>query len=72
MAGISPKSNSISAIIRSYKSAVSKHVHQLGFNFQWQPRFHDRIIRNDDEYQRIVNYINTNPENWKRDKFYKL
>ncbi len=72
MAGISPKSNSISAIIRSYKSAVSKHSHQLGFNFQWQPRFHDRIIRNDDEYQRIVNYINTNPENWKRDKFYKL
>jgi putative transposase len=62
--------NSISSIIGSYKSAVSKHAHRLGFNFQWQSRFHDRIIRNDTEYHRIVNYIKTNPENWEQDKFY--
>jgi REP element-mobilizing transposase RayT len=71
MATISPKPNSVSAIIRSYKSAVSKHAHRLGFDFNWQTRFHDHIIRNDAEYQRIANYINANPENWETDKFYK-
>ena len=63
--------NSVSSIIGSYKSAVTKHAHRLGFQFQWQTRFHDHIIRNDDAYQRIVHYINTNPDNWEQDKFFK-
>jgi putative transposase len=33
MSAISPKSNSISTIIRSYKSAVTKYCNQLGFDF---------------------------------------
>jgi REP element-mobilizing transposase RayT len=70
MATISPKSNSVSTIIRSYKSAVTKHANRLGFENGWQPRFHDHIIRNDAEYQRISNYIINNPDNWKDDKFY--
>ena len=70
MANISPNSNSVSAIIRSYKSAVTKHVHRLGFEFQWQTRFHDHIIRNDVSFQRITNYIITNPANWQDDKFF--
>jgi hypothetical protein len=45
MSNISPKSNSISAIVRSYKSAVTKHAHRLGFDFAWQNRFYDHIIR---------------------------
>jgi REP element-mobilizing transposase RayT len=69
MALISPKSNSISAIIRSYKSAVTKHANRLGLPNGWQPRFHDHIIRDDAEYQRISNYIITNPENWGKDTF---
>ncbi len=38
--------NTVSSIIGSYKSAVSKHAHRLKINFDWQPRFYDRIIRN--------------------------
>jgi REP element-mobilizing transposase RayT len=71
MAMISPKSNSISTIVRSYKSAVTKHAHRLGFDFQWQTRFHDQIIRNDESFQKITNYIINNPANWQDDKFYK-
>jgi len=63
--------NSVSSIIGSYKSAVSKHAHRLGYIFQWQPLFHDHIIRNDDEYQRINDYIETNPEKWEQDRFIK-
>jgi putative transposase len=71
MSEISPKSNSISTIIRSYKSAVTKNAHRLGIEFQWQARFHDHIIRNDAEYQRINDYIENNPLNWDKDKFFK-
>ncbi len=62
--------NTLSSILGSYKSAVSKHVHRLGFEFEWQARFHDHIIRDDDSLQRIRRYISTNVENWNKDKFY--
>lgn len=71
MANISPKSGSASTIIRSYKSAVSKHAHRLGFAMEWQERFHDHIIRDIDEYLRISEYIKNNPRNWDSDKFYQ-
>lgn len=69
MASISPKPGSLSTIIRSYKSAVTKLVHPTISYFQWQSRFHDHIIRNDDEYQRIAQYIENNPAVWHEDKF---
>ena len=47
MAAISPKSASISTTIRSYKSAVTKQTHRLGYTFEWQPRFYDHIIRDE-------------------------
>ena len=64
MAKISPKSNSVSTIIRSYKSAVTKHGHRLGYPFEWQTRFYDHIIRNAQEFENIKNYIANNPMNW--------
>jgi hypothetical protein len=41
---------------------------ELGLKNGWQNLFHDRIIRNDEEYQRISNYIINNPVNWENDK----
>ena len=69
MSKISPKSGSVSRIIGSYKSAVSKHAHRLGYEFEWQERFYDHIIRNKNDYIRISNYIENNPANWDDDKF---
>ena len=66
-----PGKNTISSIIGGYKSAVTKHAHRLGIEFEWQSRFHDHIIRNDAEYQRINDYIENNPQKWNDDKFYK-
>src|SRR5690606_38669196 len=62
--------NTVSSIVASYKSAVTKHANRLGLDIGWQPRFHDHIIRNDAEYQRISDYIIHNPANWTDDKFY--
>ena len=68
MAAISPKSGSVSRVIGSYKSAVTKHAHRLGCEFEWQTRFYDHIIRNENDYFRISNYIKNNSHNWDNDK----
>lgn len=65
-----PGRNSISTIIGGYKSAVTKHARNHGIHFGWQSRFHDHIIRDAEEYQRIAGYIRNNPRNWKSDSFY--
>ncbi len=63
-------SNTISSIVGSYKSAVTKHANRLGLNNGWQTRFHDHIIRDNTEYTKISEYIINNPKNWGKDKFY--
>ncbi|HYF67929.1 MAG TPA: transposase [Ohtaekwangia sp.] len=69
MAAISPKPNTISTIIRSYKSSVTRYCNQLGLQFAWQSRFHDHIIRSDESFNRISEYIKNNPANWKEARF---
>ena len=68
MKKISPKAKSISTIIRSYKSATTKHARKINADFSWQSRFHDHIIRNDTAFTNIQNYIINNPKKWKGDK----
>lgn len=70
MATISPKPNSIPAIVRSFKSAVTKYCNENKLPFGWQTRFHDHIIRDNNEFNRIKNYIINNPANWDSDKFF--
>lgn len=70
MAETLSSSRSISSIIRSYKSAVSKHANRLGLDFGWQARFHDHIIRTKKSYRYIEKYIIDNPAKWNEDEFY--
>ena len=67
---ISPKSGTISTIIRSYKSVVTKNVRTINSNFEWQSHFHDHVIRNSESFEKIQNYIENNPAKWNEDKFY--
>ena len=71
MADISSKPGSLSTIIRSFKSSVTKWCNETKIQFGWQSRFHDHIIRNNDDFRRIRDYIINNPANWKEDKFNK-
>ena len=61
--------NTVSSIIGGYKSVVTRNAHLLNPSFDWQYRFHDHIIRNDQEYQRINDYIENNPQKWYEDQF---
>jgi REP element-mobilizing transposase RayT len=65
-----PGKNTVSTIIGGYKSAVSKEAGKAGLQCSWQSRFHDHIIRDAEEHQRITDYILNNPATWKKDKFY--
>ena len=58
-------------MVGSYKAAVTRHARRLGFEFGWQTRFHDHIIRNEQSFNNISNYIINNPVNWTQDKFYQ-
>lgn len=53
-------------VVRNIKSYVSKWA---GFS-PWQKSFHDHIIRDEQEYQKIWQYIETNPLVWEEDCFY--
>ena len=75
MSKISPKSGSLSTIVRSFKSAVTSCVRKDALHASlspptriWQPRFYDKIIRDEPALNGIRHYIKiTNPQKWQRD-----
>ncbi|MBR6519220.1 MAG: transposase [Oscillospiraceae bacterium] len=56
----------ISDIVRSIKILTTKEIGKSIF----QRSFHDHIIRDDADYLKIWNYIETNPDRWREDCFY--
>lgn len=55
-------------LIGAFKTTSSKWIHRTGFiDFQWQKSYHDHIIRNTEELDRIREYINNNPLKWSMD-----
>ena len=62
-----PVPATIGNIVRGFKSGVSR---QIGFSL-WQRSYHDHVIRNETDYQRIWQYIDENPAKWEEDCYYK-
>lgn len=71
MANISPKNNTLATVIRGIKSSITKFVNTNNIPFAWQSRFHDHIVRNQDELNRIATYIENNVAQWHLDTFNK-
>jgi len=64
-------SQTIGAIVRGYKSAVTKQLNQLGIGRKvWQRDYYEHIIRNEQSYYNISKYIVNNPAKWWEDKFF--
>jgi putative transposase len=64
---------SLGAIIRSFKSAVTKAVHEeLDFPdlIIWQRNYYEHIIRNDADLSEKRQYIIDNPAKWDDDEYY--
>ena len=68
MARISPRTGSLGAIIRSYKSAVTNWCRKNDHDFAWQSRFHDEIIRDENSFKKVREYIRNNPLQWELDQ----
>lgn len=66
-----PQSGNLPSVIRGIKSAVTKYAIEHDIPFAWQSRYHDHIIRNQMEMNRIAEYIQNNPMKWELDRFYK-
>ncbi len=68
--GLTPLTKgSVSSFINHFKGNVKKWCKANNFlHFNWQSRFHDRVIRNNTEYDRIAKYIQTNVLNWEEDR----
>ena len=58
----------ISTVINQMKGYATK---RLGYSI-WQPRFHDHIIRDEESYQQIWQYVDKNPETWHEDCYYTI
>jgi REP element-mobilizing transposase RayT len=62
---------SVGAIIGQIKSVCKKRIRAMGAQtFDWQPRFHDHIVRDDKDLARIREYIMNNPVQWELDELY--
>ncbi|MDH4474785.1 MAG: hypothetical protein QE487_19425 [Fluviicola sp.] len=55
----------ISKVIRWYKGRCSFEVRKIGIPLEWQTRFYDHVIRDQNAFDRISQYIIDNPKNWK-------
>jgi len=59
-----PSPGSLGSIINQFKSVCTKRIRTTHPDFAWQPRFHDRVIRNRNESIHIRKYIADNPSRW--------
>ena len=64
-------SNTIGSIVRGFKIGVTKWVRANTNIYQiWQRNYHEHIIRNEEAYFKIHEYIENNPIRWEEDCFY--
>ena len=70
-AGASP-CPTLSDVICAFKSLTAIECRKSEYQEQklFQTSFHDHIIRNETDFLKIWNYIDTNPAKWQEDCFY--
>ncbi|MFA6659144.1 MAG: transposase [Victivallaceae bacterium] len=70
MPDITDRTHGLSEFIRALKSFSARRINEQrqtpGITV-WQTRFHDHIIRDENELNRIRQYIKNNPLNWDKD-----
>ena len=68
-----PRAPTVGDVVRGFKSSVTKRLNAVsgtsGQRF-WQRNYYEHIIRNEDAYLAIADYIQTNPQRWEIDTYY--
>ena len=56
--------------IPMFVSALKRMTNKICGCPVWQRGYHDHIVRNEDDFRRIRQYIDTNPAKWAEDTYY--
>ncbi|MEI8132763.1 MAG: transposase [Leptolinea sp.] len=61
----------LGAIIQNFKSTTTRKINaqtgNKGFPI-WQRNYYEHIVRDQNDYERIADYIRCNPQNWENDE----
>lgn len=62
-------------VMNTFKGAVTRQARKSNLDIDlehpvWHRNFHDHIIRNEADLNRIRQYVQTNPARWEADTFY--
>ncbi|HZW04413.1 MAG TPA: transposase [Anaerolineaceae bacterium] len=64
----------LGSLVAGFKAAVTKRTHEQGLLVGqdiWQRNYYDHIVRDHANFERIQEYILTNPARWESDRFYR-
>jgi len=69
MQRVSRSKGLLSVVVGNFKSAITHfaNIHNIGF--AWQRSYHEHIIRDTDDFNRIAEYIRMNPLRWAEDEY---
>lgn len=58
------------ALIPQFLSSLKRYTNRKAGRALWQTGYHDHIVRDEADYQRVWSYIETNPAKWEEDLYY--
>jgi hypothetical protein len=63
-----PEIPPLGEVVRTFKAVSTRSIRtSVDPTFAWQRSYHDRVVRNGAELDRIRIYIANNPSNWSED-----
>ena len=57
-------------VMQRFKSITTRRCWNMGLKTLWQRSYYDHVIRNEQDYLRIWQYIDDNPAGWAEDEYY--
>ena len=69
-----PVPGSLPTVVRAFKSAVTRRINQIRDTpggTVWQRGYHEHVVRNEHDLERIRRYIRENPARWHEDRYYR-
>jgi putative transposase len=68
---VKPSSIPLRAVVRTFKGATTYRIRAEDKpDFAWQRNYFEHVIRNDEDLDRIRQYIVNNPASWAEDRFF--
>lgn len=68
--GTSRAPSPTNSVIAIFVSTLKRFTNKNAGEKIWQRSYYDHIVRNENEYLKIWEYINSNAQKWQNDKYY--